>query len=438
MKIHVMTLFPEMINAGVNTSILKKAIENGYLDVDAVNIRDYSLDKHKKVDDYPYGGGAGMLMQAQPIYDAYRAVVGTNKKKIRTIYVTPQGSTFNQKMAEEFAKEEELVFLCGHYEGIDERVLEEVVTDYISIGDYVLTGGELPAMVMIDAIARLIPGVLHNDISAETESFHRDLLEYPQYSRPEVWMGKEVPKVLLSGDHKKITKWRKEAAEIRTRERRPDLYAKYLEVEEFIAGLKKKKRKFIHVSESLSTGRGSLLYKGKDSFAVFEKVSGELYLEGNVPEEIINQLKGIKSVVTCHEAIADLYNGQKKVFWQALYTKKETLPVKYKDIRRISAAEIQDFSLQEDYPYLLGCYIQEELKGILGGRYPGRMDELQVSDGAEKTEIEASLEAFMINEALSLDLTPYVRIEKENNRLKALQEDLGLYLYEEQVFHVFW
>lgn len=438
MKIHVMTLFPEMINAGVNTSILKKAIENGYLEVNAVNIRDYSQDKHKKVDDYPYGGGAGMLMQAQPIYDAYKDVVKSKEKKIRTVYVTPQGYTFNQKMAEEFAREEELVFLCGHYEGIDERVLEEVVTDYISIGDYVLTGGELPAMVMIDAIARLIPGVLHNDISAETESFHRDLLEYPQYSRPEVWMGKEVPKVLLSGDHKKITQWRKETSEIRTRERRPDLYKKYLEVEDFIAELKKKKRKFIHVSESLSTGRGSLCYKEQKSFAVFEKVSGELYLEGNIPEEIVKQIEGVKSVVTGDETMADLYKGQKKVFWQALYTKKETLPVKYKDIRRITEAVADRILPEQDYPYLLGLYINDELKGVLGGKYPGRMDALMVKDDLNKTEMEASLEAFMINEALSLDLTPYVRIEEENSKLKALQEDLGLYLYEEQIFHIFW
>lgn len=227
MKIHIMTLFPDMVMDGLNTSILARAMEKQLVEIDAVNIRDYTTDKHKKVDDYTYGGGAGMLMQAQPIYDCYQKI--TSGHKVRTIYVTPQGRTFSQQMAKELASEEELVFLCGHYEGVDERVLEEIVTDYISIGDYVLTGGELPAMVMTDAIARLVPGVLNNDDSALTESFSDDLLEYPQYSRPEIWNGKPVPPVLLSGDHAKVDAWRLEQSIARTRERRPDLYEKYME-----------------------------------------------------------------------------------------------------------------------------------------------------------------------------------------------------------------
>jgi len=230
MKFHILTLFPDMITDGLNTSILGRAIQNGHISLEAINIRDYTLDKHKKVDDYPYGGGAGMLMQAQPIYDAYMSIVEKNKTKnrIRTIYVTPQGPVFNQEMAKEFAKEEELIFLCGHYEGVDERVLEEIVTDYVSIGDYVLTGGELPAMVMVDAISRMVPGVLSNSESKDTESFENCLLEHPQYSRPEEWHGKKVPEVLLSGHHKNIEKWRMEQSIARTKERRPDLYKKYL------------------------------------------------------------------------------------------------------------------------------------------------------------------------------------------------------------------
>ena len=239
MKFHILTLFPEMVMNGLNTSIIGRAAAQGLLSLNAVNIRDYTLDKHGKVDDYPYGGGAGMLMQAQPVYDAYQAVVG--EEKPRTIYVTPQGTPFTQKMAEEFATEEELVFLCGHYEGIDERVLEEIVTDYVSIGDYVLTGGELPAMVMIDAISRLVPGVLNNEVSAETESFNNDLLEYPQYSRPEEWHGKKVPQVLLSGNHKNINQWRLEQSEERTAKRRPDLYEKYQEKKRIIKKLSRKK-----------------------------------------------------------------------------------------------------------------------------------------------------------------------------------------------------
>lgn len=230
MRFHVLTLFPEMILQGLHTSILGRACEQGLISIEAVNIRDYTKNKHKKVDDYPYGGGAGMLIQAQPVFDAYKAVEAKANLKpgTRVIYVTPQGSVFDQKMAKELAKEEDLVFLCGHYEGIDERVLEEIVTDYVSIGDYVLTGGELPAMVMIDAISRLVPKVLSNDVSAEFESFHEDLLEYPQYSRPEEWRGKKVPEVLLSGHHVNIEKWRKEQSIKRTKERRWDLYEKWL------------------------------------------------------------------------------------------------------------------------------------------------------------------------------------------------------------------
>lgn len=245
MDFYILTLFPEMVEQGLCTSILGKAIERNYISVEAVNIRDYTQNKHGKVDDYTYGGGAGMLMQAQPVYDAYKAVeekIGTEKKK-RVIYVTPQGRTFNQALAQELAGEEQLVFLCGHYEGIDERVLEEIVTDEISIGDYVLTGGELPAMVMIDAIARLVPGVLHNEESSVTESFDNGLLEYPQYSRPEIWHDKRVPAVLLSGDHAKVDAWRLEQSLQRTKERRPDLYEAYLKEHPPVEKKRRERRK---------------------------------------------------------------------------------------------------------------------------------------------------------------------------------------------------
>ena len=215
-----------MVMNGLSTSIIGRAMANELLTIEAVNIRDFAENKHNRVDDYTYGGGAGMLMQAGPVYGAYRSVAEKAKSKPRVIYLSPQGRTFSQSMAEEFAQEEELIFLCGHYEGIDERVLEEIVTDYVSIGDYVLTGGELPAMVMIDAVSRLIPGVLHNDTSAEFESFQDNLLEYPQYTRPEEWHGKKVPEILLSGHHANIEKWRREQSVIRTAERRPDLLEK--------------------------------------------------------------------------------------------------------------------------------------------------------------------------------------------------------------------
>ncbi len=237
MNFHILTLFPEMVSEGLNTSIIGRAKENEAISIEAINIRDYTTEKHGKVDDYPYGGGAGMLMQAQPIYDAYQAITEGKEKKIRTVYVTPQGHTFNQQMAHDFANEEDLIILCGHYEGIDERVLDEIVTDRVSIGDYVLTGGELAAMVMVDAISRLVPGVLHNDDSSMDESFENGLLEYPQYSRPAVWNGKEVPQILLSGDHKKVDEWRHNMSLLRTKKYRPDLLEKY--------ELNDKERKFL-------------------------------------------------------------------------------------------------------------------------------------------------------------------------------------------------
>ncbi|MCI9019418.1 MAG: tRNA (guanosine(37)-N1)-methyltransferase TrmD [Eubacterium sp.] len=228
MHFHILTLFPEMITQALNTSIIGRAVQRGCISIDAVNIRDYTADRHNKTDDYPYGGGAGMVMQAQPVYDAWKAVLqgAALPRPPRTVYLTPQAPVFTQDMAKELAQEEHLILLCGHYEGIDERVLEEIVTDYVSIGDYVLTGGELAAMVVTDAVARMVPGVLSNALSGSTESLEGNLLEYPQYSRPEEWNGKKVPSILLSGDHAKVDAWRREQSVLRTLQRRPDLLAR--------------------------------------------------------------------------------------------------------------------------------------------------------------------------------------------------------------------
>ena len=222
MKFNVLTLFPDMVMNGLNHSIIGKAMEKGVIQVNPINFRDFSDSKHNSVDDYPYGGGAGMVIQAQPVLDAYedlRKKEGTS----RLIYLTPQGKTFNQAMAEEFAQADQLTFLCGHYEGIDERIIDSIVTDEVSIGDFVLTGGEMAVILIIDAVARLIPGVLKNNASSEHESFHDHLLEYPQYSRPEVYKGMKVPEVLLSGHHKHIEVWRREQSLLRTYKKRPDL-----------------------------------------------------------------------------------------------------------------------------------------------------------------------------------------------------------------------
>lgn len=227
MNIRVMTLFPDMFSGPLSNSIIQRARQNKIIDIKFINIRDYADNKHKKVDDYPYGGGPGMLMTPQPLVDCYNHIVSTldieENKEPKVIYLSPKGKVFNQNMAIELSKEKNIIMMCGHYEGIDQRVINEIVTDEVSIGDYVLTGGEIPAMVLIDSIARLIPGVLAQDQSFEDESFYSGLLEYPQYTRPSNFRGLKVPDVLTSGDHKKIAEWRRKQSLEITLERRPDL-----------------------------------------------------------------------------------------------------------------------------------------------------------------------------------------------------------------------
>lgn len=219
MRFDVLTLFPEMYEP-LKASILGKAQETKKIDINVINIRDFSKDKHKKVDDTPYGGGAGMVMRPDVVYDAYQAIEG--KENAKVIYLSPQGTTLNQKKVEQLAKEHHLILLCGHYEGIDQRVLDEIVDEEISIGDYVLTGGELPSMVLIDSVSRYVEGVLAQE-SIQEESFSNGLLEYPQYTRPETFLEKKVPEVLLSGHHENIRKWREQKAREITKQKRPDL-----------------------------------------------------------------------------------------------------------------------------------------------------------------------------------------------------------------------
>lgn len=239
MKITIMTLFTDMIDNAINYSIMGRAKKNELVDISAIDIRGFSNNKHNQVDDYPYGGGAGMLMMAPPVYDCYNAIKECSNGKVpRVMYMTPQGKPWNQAMAEEFSKEENIVLLCGHYEGIDQRVIDEIVTDEVSVGDYVLTGGELPALIVADSIIRLLPGVLGKQESFEDESFSEGLLEYPHYTRPAVFLDKQVPEVLTSGNHKKIDEYRREQSLINTFNKRPDLLKK--------AKLTEKEKQFIH------------------------------------------------------------------------------------------------------------------------------------------------------------------------------------------------
>lgn len=470
MKFHILTLFPEMIMQGLNTSIIGRAVEKNILSINAVDIRDYTLDKHGKVDDYPYGGGAGMLMQAQPVYDAWKAVIAgdsnapkdhnlqsekTGARKVRTIYVTPQGHTFDQKMAAEFAKEDELVFLCGHYEGIDERVLEEVVTDYVSIGDYVLTGGELPAMVMIDAISRLVPGVLNNSVSAETESFHNDLLEYPQYSRPEEWHGKKVPQVLMSGNHSKITEWRLEQSKERTAQRRPDLYKKYQHKMQVAKRLSKNKRSNIHIMENLSRGKGDVLFAEGDNVLVYDKEckmamltvknreTGEQLLD-LVPDEV--QLF-VTSQEFMNEVICERFDFE--VFhecFQSCYTQRELLPVKYKNIKPLELDSVPYLSAHYEYEteeylrervsagVMFGAYADDRLVGFVGVHNDGSTGLLYVEEAYRREGIGLSLVAYAMNRQKEWGYIPYGHTFVENEKSLALQEKLGLYVAKDTIW----
>lgn len=245
MNFYILTLFPEMIMSTMSYSIMGRGQAEGKIKIKCINIRDFACNRHNQVDDYPYGGGAGMVMQPQPIYDAYNSIITVNHINPRVVYMSPQGKTFSQDIAKDLSKENDLIILCGHYEGIDQRVIDEIVTDEISIGDYVLTGGEIASMVVMDAISRLIPGVLGKSESYEEESFTNYLLEYPQYTRPAVYRDKKVPEVLLSGHHLKIKKWRREQSIKQTFLKRPDLLEKAdltLDEKRFINQLKQNEK----------------------------------------------------------------------------------------------------------------------------------------------------------------------------------------------------
>ena len=243
MRFDIMTLFPEMVEGVLGESIIGRAQRSGHIEVLTHNIRDYSLDKHRKTDDTPYGGGVGMVMTCQPIYDCYKSFEGSLEGRRAVIYMSPKGRIFNHEIAKELAEYDSLVFLCGHYEGVDQRVLDEIVDMEISIGDFVVTGGEIPACIVVDAVSRLKDGVLASSECYEGESVASGVLEYPQYTKPREFLGREVPEVLLSGDHKKIDRWRLEEAVRITRERRPDLLELHPEIEESLKPKKKRSRK---------------------------------------------------------------------------------------------------------------------------------------------------------------------------------------------------
>ena len=489
MNFHVLTLFPEMIEQGVGTSITGRAIKQHKISLDTVNIRDFSQDKHRRVDDYTYGGGAGMLMQPQPVYDAWKHVmdgIETDRRSeglsltpdqqraagIRTIYVTPQGLPFTQRMAEEFAESSDLIFVCGHYEGIDERVLEETVTDYVSIGDYVLTGGELAAMVMIDAISRLVPGVLHNEVSADTESFHGSLLEYPQYSRPEEWHGRRVPEVLLSGNPRQVDSWRLEQSIARTKERRPDLYREYQRLESFRKELFKQKLLHMDMINVISRGKAGLL----NTKALFlrDTETGVFYyssinIEETQKQQAIEealtilgqkQSPGKEYRIVCHDQrdareFALALERTAAPRQQMVLTRREKLPVTglYRPdgkptkqglviLPALAPAGEMAFEAclrkREEGPETdSGSRISGEFTEITAAYGKVTKDgflELFVKPEYRRRHIGMALETCMCNALLELGKTPVLLVNGEDAAMIALQEKLGLYAAKTPVY----
>ena len=488
MNFHVLTLFPEMVLEGLNTSIIGRAIKNGKINIDAVNIRDFTSDKHGKVDDYSYGGGAGMLMQADPVYGAYESV----KKNIssegisgrtRCVYVTPQGSVFNQDMAADFAKEEDLIILCGHYEGIDERVLEEIVTDYVSIGDYVLTGGELAAMVMIDSISRLVPGVLHNGDSSVAESFHGELLEYPQYSRPEIWHGKSVPKELLTGNPKIIDAYRREEQIKRTKERRPDLYERFAELEKAKSRMQKADR-FLNIDmiEHINRGTGKLVYMDDDQIIIEDKKCGILFHTSTVKNDgeydvgkladVSDFLKNAPKIV--FHQLAEVKKYQQKlnininfVCKNVVYTQREKLPVSglymadgsplksgenagmY--IRELDENDIPDtlrhYTFIKDATYtpravregrMYGAFFkddsEEKMAGFIGIHENGTMGMLEVFEEYKRRHLGTALATYIMNVCLNKGYIPYAQISEDNMTSLEIAKRRGMCMSKTAVY----
>lgn len=477
MRFHILTLFPEMVMQGLLTSITGRAVKQNKIAIEATNIRDYTLDKHAKVDDYPYGGGAGMLMQAQPVYDAYQSVADRIPEgaKKRVVYVTPQGMPFTQQMAQDFAACDDLILLCGHYEGIDERVLEEVVTDYVSIGDYVLTGGELASMVIVDAVARLVPDVLNNDQSAETESFHGNLLEYPQYSRPEVWHDKKVPQVLLSGNQKKINEWRLEQSVIRTKERRPDLYAKYEELQECKKCMMRQKLLHIDMIELINRGRARIVYHDADEILLRDIVTGIYFhtrmsgvpqMEWKLPLKLAKDER-IECIVLHQREMVPLMEmhfhlKEDMECLQGAYTRREKLPVRGlygPDGRGENGFAIR--TLTEEYiPFVAehyseigtseyvserirhgavyGAFYDEKIVGFIANHEEGSIGMLYVLPEYRKRHVAMALETYCMNLAVERGEIPYGQVVLGNEASIRLQEKMGICFAKETIVWMGW
>lgn len=481
MKFHVLTLFPDMVLTGLSDSIIGRARQQQKIELEAVNIRDFTKDKHRRVDDYTFGGGAGMLMQAQPVYDAYvhvcRQMPETGKKRV--VYVTPQGKPFTQTMAQEFAALDDLVILCGHYEGIDERVLEEIVTDYVSIGDFVLTGGELAAMVLVDAVSRLVPGVLHNESSAQTESFSGELLEYPQYSRPKIWHGKEVPAVLFSGNQRQINEWRHQQSVMRTRERRPDLYQNYIRLEKCRELLMGQKLLHMDMLELINRKRSVLVFHEGEEILLRDRVTGIYFYTKLEKDQKRNDVKaaalenwiaahpeiarrstlvlhqketiafveeqmGLKVVVECYNcsytnrqkhSISGLYRPDGKEMKNGLIIRPVTSEHEALILEHYKGVDEPEYVKRRlRQGQLIGAFRCGQLAGFAGVHDEGSLGFLTVLPGYRRQHIGQALLVYLINRGIDQEETPYGQCKVDNAAALALVRSVGMYSAKTPVY----
>ena len=461
MRIDIMTLFPDAVEAMMGSSIIGRARERGFVTIQTHQIRDYTTNKQMQVDDYPYGGGRGAVMQADPLYRCWQHICDEAGERVHTIYMSPCGRVLTQQVARELkAQYDHLILVCGHYEGVDQRFLDECVDEEISTGDFVLTGGEIPAMALADCLCRMVPGVLPEESCYTDESHWNGLLEYPQYSRPEEWHGKKVPEVLLSGNHKKINAWRLEQSERRTEERRPGLYAKDQGKKKVIKKLSAKKRIFIHMMETLSRGLGEVLYAEGKNVLIYLPEIGNAMLNAEDEEHLEKMLPLIPKAVSEHsivtvtdrwnERVSEIlgYHGS-MLCSQACYTRGEPLPVRHKDIRQLTVEEVpyvaEHYHLGDEIYVreriaagdVFGIYIEGKLCGFIGCHNDGSMGMLYVEDAYRRQGLAASLEGYLINKQREQGMIPYAHIVNGNEASIQLQERLGLNLSETVIWWLY-